>query len=95
MTSKICFPAQGDTESLFNPTGFSKFWNDKGKKRHGTPDGVLTLPCIKLLLCSTDACGDSDFAESHLERSDSPHIQEFPDPLVAPCENEATKETYS
>lgn len=66
-------------------------------KRHGTPDSVLTLPCIKLLLCSSDACGDSDFAESHLERSDSPHIQEIPDPRSAPCENDlqATKETYS
>lgn len=86
---KNYFPAQVDTQSypsLINSTGLLKFWNDKGKKRHGTPYSVLTLPCIKLLLCSTDACGDSDFAESHLERSDSPHIQEFPDSCSAPCE---------
>lgn len=36
-------------------------------------------------------------AESLLERSDSPLIQEFPDPCSAPCENElqATRETSS
>lgn len=74
-----------------------EFWNDKGMKKHGTPDSVLTLPGIKLPLYYAGVYGDSDFAESHLERSDSPRIQEFPDPRSAPCENDlqATKDTHS
>lgn len=66
-------------------------------KRHGTPDGVLTLLGIIFPLYNFGVCGDSDFAESRLERPDSLRIQEFPDPRLAPCENDlqATKETYS
>lgn len=66
-------------------------------KKHGTPDSVITLPCTKPPLYSTLVYGDSDFAESLLERSDSPRIQEFPDPHSTPCENDpqATEETYS
>lgn len=56
-------------------------------KRHGTPDCVLTLPHIKLPLYDA-VSGDSDFAESHLEGSDSPHIQEFPDACSAPSAND-------